>query len=71
VTRERETAIGMALVDGQLVAGMKRTVTPKAVTFALRPHRPLAEHDHDAITDAAKRYAAYLGLEPRVEFEDA
>ena len=34
VPRVRETAIGMALVDGQLVAAMKRTVTAKAVTFA-------------------------------------
>ena len=57
----------MALVDAQLVAGMKRTVGPKAVTFELRPHRALTEREVEAIMDAAARYAGYLGLEPRVE----
>lgn len=69
VPRARETAIGMALVDGQLVAAMKRAVSPTTVTFALQPHRSLAAHEVEAITDAANRYAQYLGLEPRVEFE--
>lgn len=69
VPRAREAAIGMALVDGQLVAAMKRAVGPKSVTFALRPHRVLGEHELEAITDAAKRYAEYLGLEPKVELE--
>jgi hypothetical protein len=67
VTRDREAAIGMALVDGQLVAGMKRTVTAKAVTFSIRPHRTLRRRELDAIHDAAARYAHYLGLEGRVE----
>ncbi|WP_022890392.1 winged helix DNA-binding domain-containing protein [Agromyces italicus] len=69
VPRERETAIGVALVDAQLVAAMKRTVTAKAVTFSLRPHRALAAHERQAIDDAAARYAAFLGLEPRVVFD--
>ncbi|MCD5348149.1 winged helix DNA-binding domain-containing protein [Agromyces sp. S2-1-8] len=71
VPRERETAIGMALVDAQLVAAMKRTVTAKAVTFALRPHRALDARERQAIDDAAARYAAFLGLEPRVTFDAA
>ncbi|MBT2499300.1 AlkZ family DNA glycosylase [Agromyces sp. ISL-38] len=70
VPRVRETAIGMALVDAQLVAGMKRTVSPKAVTFEVRPHRALEEREVEAITDAAARYAEYLGLEPRLEVVD-
>jgi hypothetical protein len=69
VPRARETAIGMALVDAQLVAGMKRTVGPKAVTFEVRPHRALGVREVEAITDAAKRYADYLGLEARVDLD--
>ena len=68
VPRARETAIGMALVDGQLVAAMKRTVTAKAVTFSVRPHRALGARELEAIRDAAARYGEYLGLEARVDF---
>lgn len=63
----RESAIGMALVDAQLVAGMRRTVGAKAVTFALHPHRDLHARELASIHTAAARYADYLGLEPRVE----
>ena len=57
VPRGRETAIGMALVDGQLVAGMKRTVTAKAVTFSLHPHRVLASgrRGHPGCRGAVRR----------------
>lgn len=71
VPRGREAAIGMALVDGQLLAGMKRTVTPKTVTFVLRPHRTLRAGERTAIEEAAARYAGYLGLEPKVTFDGA
>lgn len=71
VPRARETAIGMALVDGQLVAAMKRTVTAKAVAFALHPHRALTASERRAIEEAAARYAAFLELEPRVQFDAA
>ncbi|MGX5695421.1 winged helix DNA-binding domain-containing protein [Agromyces soli] len=63
VPRARETAIGMALVDGQLVAAMKRTVGAKAVRFALQPHRALTTAEAAALEDAAGRYGAFLGLE--------
>ena len=69
VPRGRETAIGMALVDAQLVAGMKRTVTAKAVTFSIRPHRALGKGELEAIQDAAARYGEYLGLEARVDLD--
>lgn len=65
-SRGRETAIGMALVNGQMVAGMKRTIGPGAVTFEIRRLRGLASTEEDAITDAAARYARYLDLEPRL-----
>jgi len=70
VPRAREAAIGMALVDGQLVAGMKRTVTAKAVTFSLHPHRVLADREAKAIRDAAERYGDFLGLASKVVFDD-
>ena len=69
VPRARESAIGMALVDAQLVAAMRRTVNSKAVTFSVRPHRALYAHELEAIRDAAARYGEYLGLEPRVELD--
>ena len=69
VPRARETAIGMALVDAQLVAAMKRTVSPKAVTFDVRPHRALRKDEIEAIQDAATRYGDYLGLEARVDLD--
>ncbi|SIO27447.1 winged helix DNA-binding domain-containing protein [Agromyces cerinus] len=69
VPRAREAAIGMALVDGQLVAGMKRTVTTKAVTFAVHPHRALTTREVAAVDDAAARYGTFLGLEARVRLE--
>ncbi|HKH08678.1 MAG TPA: crosslink repair DNA glycosylase YcaQ family protein, partial [Agromyces sp.] len=69
VPRVREAAIGMALVDGQLVAAMKRTVGPKVVTFEVRPHRALDRREIGAIRDAARRYGDYLGLEARVDLD--
>jgi hypothetical protein len=70
LSRGRETAIGMALVDGQVVAGMKRTVTTRAVTFEIRQLRPIAPGEQDAIQDAAARYARYLDLEPRLTWQE-
>jgi hypothetical protein len=61
VPRQRETAIGIALVDGQLVAGMKRILDPSRVRFDLSPHRPLSKAERRAVEDAAARYGKFLG----------
>ena len=66
VPRSRETAIGMALVDAQLVAGMRRVIARDAVQFDLRPHRDLAPAEIDALEQAARRYGDYLGLQARL-----
>ena len=66
VPRSREAAIGMALVDGQLVAGMKRTVTARRVTFTLRPYASWDDAALPPVEEAAARYGAFLGLEPVV-----
>jgi hypothetical protein len=62
VPRAREAAIGMALVDAQLVAAMKRTVTSGGVTFRLHPHRSLRPRELSALRRASQRYGRYLGL---------
>ncbi|MEI5582610.1 MULTISPECIES: winged helix DNA-binding domain-containing protein [unclassified Agromyces] len=68
--RRREAAMGMGLVDGQLLAAMRRTVGATAVTFALQPVRELRAAERRALDDAAQRYAAFLGLEARVRIVD-
>jgi hypothetical protein len=66
VPRGRETAAGMALVDAQLVATMRRTVATDHVRFDLRPYRPLTPAQIDALDRAARRYGQYLRLEARL-----
>ena len=55
----------MALVDGQMVATMKRTVAPRLVRFALTPYsgRPLSAAERRTLENAAARYGAFLGVE--------
>jgi hypothetical protein len=66
VPRTREPAAGMALVDGQLVAWMKRTVARDRVDFGLTTLRDLAVEEVTALSDAAQRYGAFLGLPGRI-----
>ena len=67
VPRGREAAIGMALVDGQLLAGMKRSLTARRVTFQLKPYASWTDAALPAVEEAAARYGGFLGLEPVVE----
>jgi hypothetical protein len=66
VPRVRESAIGMALVDAQLVAAVRRTVGPKHVDFALRPYRALTPAELGALDEAAQRYGEFLGRKARL-----
>jgi hypothetical protein len=66
VPRGRESAIGMALVDGQMVAWMKRTLVKDRVDFALTPLRDLPADEVEALQQAADRYGDFLSLEPRI-----
>jgi hypothetical protein len=66
VPRTRETATGMALVDAQLVATMRRTVTRDHVHFDLRPYRALTHPQIEALHRAARRYGEYLRLDARL-----
>lgn len=62
VPRQRESTMGMALVDAQLAAGMKRTVSASRLVFELTPHRSLTGRELSALDEAAARYGAFLGL---------
>ena len=66
VPRGRETAIGMALADAQLVAGLRRTIAGDSVQFDLRPYRGLTTAETEALDLAARRYGEYLGLKARL-----
>jgi DNA glycosylase AlkZ-like len=61
VPRTRESATGMALVDAQLVAAMKRTIVADEVVFELRPYRPLQDANVSTLQAAATRYGMFLG----------
>ncbi len=59
----RETAIGMALVDAQMVARMKRSIG-RRVAFEITPYNgPLTPSHRSSVEQAAARYAEFLGLE--------
>jgi hypothetical protein len=66
VPRTREASAGMAVVDAQLLAAMRRTITKDHVEFMLRPYRTLSQREIDAVGDAAARYGRYLQLEARL-----
>jgi Winged helix DNA-binding domain len=66
VPRTRESAAGMALVDAQLIAAMRRTVARDHVRFDLLPYRPLIPPEIEALDRAARRYGAYLRLKARI-----
>jgi hypothetical protein len=63
----REPSTGMALVDAQLLAAMRRTLTPDRVVFELAPYRDLRRREVAALRRAADRYGEYLDRAPTVE----
>jgi Winged helix DNA-binding domain len=63
VPRTREATAGMALVDAQIVAAMRRTLANDHVEFDLRPYRALVRPEVEALEEAARRYGDYLRLE--------
>lgn len=68
VPRERLPDVGMVLVDGQMVAGMRRDVQAETVRFTVRPYRPLDSEERALIADAAERYGAFLGRAAEVGY---
>lgn len=66
VPRGRGASVGMVLVDGQMVGGMRRTLGGGAVTFDLDLFRDLAVDELEALEAAAGRYGKFLGVEARL-----
>lgn len=74
VPRGRETSLGIALVDAQLVAGVRRTLlgppgraeAPGRVRFEVSAHRSLSSGEVDALEEAARRHARFLAREPEL-----
>ena len=62
----RERAIGMVLVDGQIVGDLRRSVTEREVRFDLTAWREWAPDELAAVERAAARYGAFLGRTPVV-----
>lgn len=60
VPRGRGANVGMTLVDGQMVGGMRRTVTEQQVRFDVNLFRDLDEDEHGALEQAAERYGQFL-----------
>ena len=54
----------MALVDGQMVATMRRNLGKDRVEFELRPYRPFSSDEVEALKEAADRYGKFLSLDP-------
>src|SRR5258708_31145301 len=65
VPRTRETAAGMALVDAQFLAALRRTIAHDHVQFDLRPYGALTPPQIEALDQAARRYGEYLRLKAR------
>lgn len=64
VPRGRHAAMGMVIVDTQMVGNMRRSIDADTVTFEVLPFRALTDDEMAAIADAADRYGAFLGREP-------
>lgn len=66
VPRGRGATMGMALVDGQMVGELRRTIRPSEATFEIGLCRNLDDDELDALHAAAGRYGRFLGLDTRV-----
>ena len=64
VPRGRRPNVGMTLIDGQMVGGMRRTVRGSGVTFEVDPFRDLDDDERAALDEAARRYGRFLDLDP-------
>jgi hypothetical protein len=58
----RSMSVGMALVDGQMVGDMRRSIRPDAVVFEVGLYRDLDDDELAALREAADRYGSFLGL---------
>jgi hypothetical protein len=66
VPRGRETSTGMALVDAQLLAAVRRTIARDHVQFDLRAYQDLTPQQIGVLDQTARRYGQYLQLSARL-----
>jgi hypothetical protein len=66
VPEGRGANVGMALVDGQMVGDLRRTIGPHEVRFEVGLFRDLDPSERDALEEAGARCARFLGRSGRV-----
>ena len=66
VPRGRGANVGMTLVDGQMVGGMRRRISANKATFEVSLFRDLHDDEFDAVRAAADRYGSFLGIDATV-----
>jgi Winged helix DNA-binding domain len=54
------------VANGRVIGTWKRTVKARYVEIEAIPFEPLTQHQHEAFADAARAYADYLQLEPKI-----
>lgn len=70
LTRKRESSMGMALINGQVVAAMTRSMTADTVSFELTPYRRLDSKERGALRAVGDDYGRYLGRSAAIEMDD-
>jgi hypothetical protein len=71
VPRGRETSSGMALIDAQYAAQVRRTDAHDRVRFALRPYREFGRAEIAALEETAQRYGRFTGRHAMLSIENA
>ncbi len=66
VPRGRPATMGMVLLDGQMVGGMRRTIRGDEVVFDVGLFRRLDDEEQAELDSAADRYGRFLDLDARV-----
>jgi len=58
------------LLDGKVAGTWKRKMAKKSIQVTIEPFRPLEKGELDALQQAARRYAAFYGLNAEFEISD-
>lgn len=70
VPRGRETSTGMALVDGQLVATVRRVPSASLMLLDIAPFRTLQPAERHALKAAARARGEFYGQQPEITFAE-
>jgi hypothetical protein len=64
----RESALGMLLVEGQILGSTRRVARAQQVDLEIHLFRSLRDEEEAAVGEAAERYGAWLGRDPVLRF---